>query len=75
MRYEFIVQGAVGEEALAELPELAATPYPTGGAVLFGAVRDSADVRGLLARITSLGLHCGGGAPTPRLTEPFHGQT
>ncbi len=57
MRYEFIVQGEVPDDVLLELPELAATPYPTGGTALFGPVRDGADVRTILARIESLGLH------------------
>ncbi len=56
MRYQFIVSGSVSDEAMAALPELRATPYPTGGTVLFGPVRDVADISTLLARIADLGL-------------------
>jgi hypothetical protein len=56
MRYEFIVQGTVSEDALAALPELSSIPYPTGGTALFGPVRDEADVSSLLARLLDLGL-------------------
>jgi len=56
MRYEFIVAGNVSEHAMAALPELSSTPFPTGGTVLFGPVEDDADVSSLLARIGSLGL-------------------
>jgi hypothetical protein len=56
MRYEFIVQGTVSDDALAALPELSSIPYPTGGTALFGPVRDEADVSSLLARLMDLGL-------------------
>jgi hypothetical protein len=56
MRYEFIVQGTVSDDALAALPELSSIPYPTGGTALFGPVRDDADVSSLLARLMDLGL-------------------
>jgi hypothetical protein len=41
---------------MAALPELSATSYPAGGTVLFGPVRDEADVATLLARFADLGL-------------------
>lgn len=56
MRYEFIVLGTVSDDAKAALPELSSGPFPTGGTVLFGPVRDEADVSSLLARISDLGL-------------------
>ena len=56
MRYQFIVTGSVSEALEAELPELASTSYPTGGTVLFGPIRDEADVLTMLARIAGLGL-------------------
>ena len=56
MRFEFIVRGTVSKEAMAALPELSASPFPTGGTVLYGPVRDDSDVATLLVRITSLGL-------------------
>lgn len=56
MRYEFIVHGSVSDDLMAALPELKATPYPTGGTVLFGPVRDESDVSTLLARFADLGL-------------------
>jgi len=52
----FIVSGSVSDDVMAALPELRATPYPTGGTVLFGPVRDVADISTLLARIADLGL-------------------
>lgn len=56
MRYEFIVLGTVSEDAMAALPELSSSPFPTGGTVLYGPVRDEADVSSLMARIADLGL-------------------
>jgi hypothetical protein len=56
MRYEFIIRGSVSEDVMAGLPELSSTPYPTGGTVLFGPVRDESDVSSLLARFSDLGL-------------------
>lgn len=56
MRYEFIVSGSVSDAALAALPGLRAAPYPTGGTVLFGPVRDASDVSSWLARFSDLGL-------------------
>ena len=56
LRYEFIVQGSVSDDLMAALPELQAAPYPTGGTVLFGPVRDASDVSTLMARFADLGL-------------------
>jgi hypothetical protein len=56
MRYEFIIRGSLSEDVMGALPELSSTPYPTGGTVLFGPVRDEADVATLLARFADLGL-------------------
>jgi hypothetical protein len=56
LRYEFIVRGTVSDDLMAALPELSASPFPTGGTVLYGPVRDEADVSSLLARLSDLGL-------------------
>jgi len=56
MRYEFIIRGAPSEAVVAALPHLSATPYPTGGTVLFGPVQDEADVATLIAQLADLGL-------------------
>ena len=56
MRYEFIIQGTLSQDVVAALPDLSSTPYPTGGTVLFGPVRDEADVATLLAQFADLGL-------------------
>ncbi len=56
MRYEFIIQGTLSPDVVAALPDLSSTPYPTGGTVLFGPVRDEADVATLLAQFADLGL-------------------
>ena len=56
MRYEFIVNGLVSDAYASELPELASTPYPTGGTVLFGPIQDEADAFTMRARILSLGF-------------------
>ncbi|HSF98358.1 MAG TPA: hypothetical protein VLA55_06670, partial [Ornithinibacter sp.] len=55
-RYQFIVGGSVSDDVMAALPELQSAPYPTGGTVLFGPVRDASDVATLLARFADLGL-------------------
>ena len=56
MRYEFIVKGSISRAVEAALPDMSSAPYPTGGSVLFGPVRDDADVMTMFARICSLGL-------------------
>lgn len=56
MRYEFIVKGSVSDDAMAAMPELSRTPYPTGGSALFGPVGDESEVATFLARMADLGL-------------------
>ena len=56
MRYEFIVEGSVTDSVKQQLPELAATDFPTGGTALFGTVQDEADVLTIYQRICGLGL-------------------
>ena len=56
MRYEFIIRGSPSGDIMADLPQLSATPYPTGGTVLFGPVQDEADVATLLAHFADVGL-------------------
>ena len=56
MRYEFIVKDTVPGDVAVEVPELCGTAYPTGGASLFGPVRDASDVETLVARLADLGL-------------------
>ncbi|GAA4397777.1 hypothetical protein GCM10023168_03080 [Fodinibacter luteus] len=56
MRYLFVVSGSPSAAVEDELPEMAATTYPTGGTALFGPIRDQADVMSVLARLTRLGL-------------------
>jgi hypothetical protein len=56
MRYEFIIAGSPSAEVMSALPQLSATPYPTGGMALFGPVQDEADVATLLAHFADLGL-------------------
>jgi hypothetical protein len=54
-RYEFRVAERLSATARAAFPELAVTEAPSG-TVLFGAVRDDAELHGLLARLHLLGL-------------------
>jgi hypothetical protein len=56
LRYEFIVRGTVSEGVAAELPELSAAAYPTGGTALYGPVRDESDVLSFVERLRDLGL-------------------
>jgi hypothetical protein len=56
MRYEFLLPGRVSETVCAAFPELIARPSPTGGTAMFGPVRDSAHLHGLLDRFQTLGL-------------------
>lgn len=56
MRYAFIVKGPVREEVLAELPGAAAAASPTGGSVIYGPVRDDADVASWLAVLIAAGV-------------------
>ena len=56
MRYAFIVTGSLSDTVTAQLPELAAAPFATGGTALFGPVKDEADIMTMHARISDLGL-------------------
>lgn len=56
MRYEFLLPGRVSETVCAAFPELTARPSPAGGTAMFGPVRDSAHLHGLLDRFQTLGL-------------------
>jgi len=55
-RYEFLLPGRLSPEICAEFPELTAQPGAAGGTVLFGPVKDSAHLHGLLDRFQVLGL-------------------
>jgi len=56
MRYEFLVPGHVSESVVAAFPELRAAPSALGGTALFGPVKDSSHLHGILDRFQSLGL-------------------
>ncbi|MET7767127.1 hypothetical protein [Nocardia sp. NPDC005366] len=57
IRYQFIIDGKLSERALAAFPELAASDRAPGEVTtLYGPVTDSAALRGIMARIDSLGL-------------------
>jgi hypothetical protein len=54
-RYEFRVAQRLSATAAATFPELTVVDGPAG-AVLFGPVRDDADLHGILSRLQLLGL-------------------
>ncbi len=57
VRYRFVIEGDLSERALAAFPELTRSQHSTPGTTTpFGVVPDSTAVRGVLARIDSLGL-------------------
>ena len=56
MRYEFLLPGRLSESVTAAFPELTATASPTGGTALFGPVKDSSHLHGILDRFQSFGL-------------------
>ncbi|TDC52997.1 hypothetical protein E1212_07050 [Jiangella ureilytica] len=56
MRYEFLVAGRVSDTVRAAFPEFEIADGPAGGTSIFGPVRDKAALRGMLARLDSLGL-------------------
>ena len=56
MRYEFLLDVQVSDTVRAAFPELEVTRSPGGGTALFGPVRDEAELMGLLARFSSMGL-------------------
>jgi len=56
MRYEFLLPGRVSDSVAAAFPELAVTTSAAGGTVLFGPIKDSAHLHGLLDRFQTFGL-------------------
>lgn len=56
MRYEFLAAGRISETARAAFPEYEVADGPAGGTVIYGPVRDRADMQGVLARLDHLGL-------------------
>lgn len=56
MRYEFLITGAVTETVRAAFPGFDFAGGPAGGTVIYGPVRDKAELRGVLARCDELGL-------------------
>ncbi|WP_280232915.1 hypothetical protein [Nocardia cyriacigeorgica] len=57
MRYQFVIEGELSERALAAFPELtASTRSARATTTLYGPVADNTAMRGILARIDSLGL-------------------
>ncbi len=57
IRYRFVIEGELSERALAAFPELNRSEIPTAGTTtLYGSMPDNTAVRGVLARVDSLGL-------------------
>jgi hypothetical protein len=56
MRYEFLLPGRVTEAVTCEFPELTMAASAGGGTVLFGPIKDSAHLHGLLDRFQTFGL-------------------
>lgn len=57
LRYQFVIEGELSERVLAAFPELRPSSHsPTGTTTLFGLVADSTAMRGVMARIDTLGL-------------------
>lgn len=56
MRYEFLIAGGVTETVQAAFPGFDFAAGPAGGTVIYGPVRDKAELRGFLARFDQLGL-------------------
>lgn len=57
MRYEFLIAGGVTETVRAAFPGFEFAAGPAGGTVIYGPVRDKAELRGVLARLDELGLN------------------
>lgn len=56
-RYQFVIEGELSERVLAAFPELRPSSHsPTGTTTLYGLVDDSTAMRGVMARIDTLGL-------------------
>ena len=56
VRYEFLLPGQLSEAVRSAFPELTAAASPTGGTVLYGPVKDSSHLHGLLDRFQNFGL-------------------
>lgn len=56
MRYEFVLPGQVSESVSRSFPELTTATGPAGGTVLYGPVKDSSHLHGILDRFQSFGL-------------------
>lgn len=56
IRFQFVIDGEVSERVLAAFPELASTRFENGCTSLYGPVADYTGMRGILARLDSLGL-------------------
>jgi len=56
MRYEFLIAGRLSDATRAAFKDFNVADGPAGGTVVFGPIRDKADLRGLLARFDNLGL-------------------
>ncbi|APE36500.1 hypothetical protein BOX37_24100 [Nocardia mangyaensis] len=56
-RYQFVIEGELTERVLAAFPELRPSAHsPTGTTTLYGVIADNTAMRGVLARIDTLGL-------------------
>jgi hypothetical protein len=56
MRYEFLLPGRVSESVPSAFPELTTAASATGGTVMYGPIKDSAHLHGLLDRFQTFGL-------------------
>ena len=57
MRYQFVIEGELSDRALAVFSDLTRSDVSTAGTTtLYGSMADSTAVRGVLARVDSLGL-------------------
>lgn len=56
VRYEFLIAERASGAVLASFPELASTPGPLGGTVLFGEIEDAAHLHGVLGRFLTFGI-------------------
>jgi hypothetical protein len=56
VRYEFTVAVRLSEAAVAAFPELLVSDCPGSGTTLYGPVLDRAQLDGLVARFSDLGL-------------------
>jgi hypothetical protein len=56
MRYEFLLPGHISELVQSAFPELTTAASATGGTAMYGPIKDSAHLHGLLDRFQSFGL-------------------